>query len=229
MSGWVALPAEELRPASASRIKQHYEGHGVVIPPPLHRGFPTATARPPSAPAEPEQRTRARQQTKRPQLVVHVHLREKVIDINIGYGSQRVYWLALTACQRYLQVPSVPTRPPPQRSFGSLVMSCAVCLQDFDTYQHEFGGELTPKGVVTAECELLDNRACIRDELHAGDHVWVDVGDGTCPHLICQVARPALKRLRRWLHVIHLEPAHHRRAALGSKVSSDWAEQFRAG
>ena len=155
MAGWVAIPPEELRPASASRIRQNYTGHSLHIPRPLDRGFPAATLRPLSAPCADEPSRKHREQARRPQLVLHVHLRENVIDINIGQGTQRVYWLGITACQRY--------------------------LQEFDTYEREFAKELTPRGVLTAELELLDNHARLRDELKTGDHVWVDVGDGETP------------------------------------------------
>jgi len=154
-AGGVQPPPEEHRPASASRIRQHYEHHGTIVPPPLDRGFPTGTVRPMSAQTADEEVVKRRHRhvaTKRPQLVVHVHLREKTIDINVGPGTQKALRPALTACQRE--------------------------LQQYDSYQHEYASELTPRGVITEQLERLENRARIRDELQAGDHVWVDVGDG---------------------------------------------------
>lgn len=84
--------------------------------------------------------------------MVHVHLREKEIPINVGQGGQCVYWLAVTAVQRYVHNP--------------------------DSYTYEYSGELTPKGILTQDQQWLDNRARIRDEIADGEHVWVDVGDG---------------------------------------------------
>ena len=175
-AGWVHLPPEAERPKSAARIMQQYEGHGVAVPPPLDRGFPKTDARPPSAPTgEPEPHRRHRlPQEKRAQLVVHAHIREKEIDINVGAGGQRVFWLAVTACQRYLHNPG--------------------------SYGQQFAGEFTPVGVLVmgdaGKPERLDNRAILRDELAGsldapgGAHVWIDVGDGVA--LSSVTSRPIL-------------------------------------
>jgi len=142
------------RPSSALQIRQRYEGHGIAVPPPLDRGFPDAPTRPPSAAAQRGEAASEgeRRKKKVPAFVIHVHLREKVVDINAGEGKQRIFWLAVTAVQRYLADP--------------------------DSYSRAFSEELTPKGVLSANLEWIDNRALIKDELANDDHVWVDVGDG---------------------------------------------------
>ena len=92
------------RPTSALNIRQRYEGHGVAVPPPLDRGFPEAPARPLSAASKSEataaDSAEPRRKKKVPAFVIHVHLREKVVDINAGEGKQRVFWLAVIAVQR---------------------------------------------------------------------------------------------------------------------------------
>jgi len=89
---------------------------------------------------------------KQPAYVVHVHLREKVIDVNAGAGNQQVFWLAVNAVQRY--------------------------VLDHKSYTHAFSDELTPRGVLSEDLQWLPNNGTIRDELSSGDHVWIDVGDG---------------------------------------------------
>ena len=85
-------------------------------------------------------------------FVIHVHLREKILSVNVGEGSQCIYWLGITAVQRYLRQP--------------------------DSYSSPFSQELTPKHIISEEGERLDNNARVRDELKPDDHTWVDVGDG---------------------------------------------------
>ena len=88
------------RPSSAEpRLRQDFEGHGVEAPQPFNRGFvrlpprPTtaATERPSSA-ADDGKRGRRRRDPK-PAFMVHVHVRDKVLSVNVGDGGQAMYWL----------------------------------------------------------------------------------------------------------------------------------------
>ena len=161
--------SEQERPSSSHRIRQTYTGHGVAVPPPLDLGFAEGVPRPPSAPAGPPPPDEAaasalaaavapsgRKSKKKPppkRLLLRVHLREKVLPIQVAEGKQCVFWLGVLAVQRYVVEP--------------------------DSYSSPFSEELTPKCVRTPGGEILDGHARICDELADGEHVIVDVGDGT--------------------------------------------------
>ena len=70
-----------------------------------------------------------------------------------GRGQAVRLWLGVLAVQRYVVEP--------------------------DSYSSPFSEELTPKCVRTPAGEILDGHARICDELADGEHVIVDVGDGT--------------------------------------------------
>ena len=96
--------SEQERPSSSHRIRQTYTGHGVAVPPPLDLGFAEGVPRPPSAPAGPPPPDEAaasalaaavapsgRKSKKKPppkRLLLHVHLREKVLPIQVAEGKQ---------------------------------------------------------------------------------------------------------------------------------------------
>ena len=42
---------------------------------------------------------------------IHVHLREKTMEVNVGTGGQCIYWLGVTGVQRYVVDPDSYTRP----------------------------------------------------------------------------------------------------------------------
>ena len=138
------------RPASAApKIIQDFEGHGAVVPQPLDRGFVAMASRPPSRPpsrpqsasaigappaAEPEPRRR-RKNAKA--FLVHAHVRDKILSINVGEGNQVIYWLGVTAVQRYVRMP--------------------------DSYSSHFSQELTAKAVISEEGDPLDNNARVAE------------------------------------------------------------------
>jgi hypothetical protein len=127
-----------------ARLEQKYAGHGIVVQPVLQRGFIGAQERPESAASRSPQRKASR-------MVIHVHLRERVLSIQCGEGKQRVFWLAVNAVQRY--------------------------LTDLGSYSHVFSAEMTPKAVVSESLEFICKTGRICDKLKDSDHVWVDVGD----------------------------------------------------
>ena len=103
------------RPSSAApRLNQDFEGHGVVAPAPCDRGFRRDNLRPASAVGE---RSRAAAEAAAesgegrkgkkgaPALKIYCHVREKVIPVRAGAGSQKVFWLGATAVHRYLSQP----------------------------------------------------------------------------------------------------------------------------
>lgn len=145
---------EVARPCHAlhvARLEQQYAGYGIVVQPVLQRGFVGAQERPASAAAI---TTPVKSPERRAKgMVIHAHLREHVLPIQCGEGNQRVFWLAVNAVQRY--------------------------LTDLASYNHAFSAELTPKGVVSESLEYICKTGRICDELKDGDHVWIDVGDGT--------------------------------------------------
>lgn len=140
-------PRPRSRPSSAApRLIQDFEGHGVVIPQPLDRGFlpmpKRAPSRPQSAPVEPPAAAEARGRRRRKGgavFVINAHVRDKIISINVGEGNQVIYWLGLTAVQRYVRLP--------------------------DSYSSPFSNELTPKAVYIETGEALHNSSRIKDEL----------------------------------------------------------------
>ena len=160
-AGLTRVHSSGSRPISAAGIRQEFEGHGVAVPPELVRGYMDGPIRPASAaPASREEAAaassaagrsrRSRKPVKR--LLIHVHLREKVLPISAGEGKQCVYWLGIQGVQRYVMDPDSYTRP--------------------------YSEELTPRGVLAEDGSWIDTTARIADELQDGDHVWVDVGDG---------------------------------------------------
>ena len=143
---------------------QDFEGHGCIIPQPLERGFVPSAPRLPSRPttaasesgeASSQQGSPSKRSGRRKKaaaFIVHVHLRDKILSVNVGEGAQCIYWLGLTAVQRYVRQP--------------------------DSYSSPFSQELTPKRVISDEGQPLDNNARVRDEFNPEDHCWIDVGDG---------------------------------------------------
>jgi len=125
-----------------ARLEQDYAGHGIVVQPVLQRGFIGVSERPAAPPSDSGSAQR---------MVIHVHLREKVMPIQCGEGKQRVFWLAITTVQRY--------------------------LTDMASYGNTFSAELTPKRILSESLECISSTGRIRDELKNGEHVWVDVGD----------------------------------------------------
>ena len=114
----------EKRPTSAASIRQDFAGHGIAMLPGIQRGYVDGPRRPMSAPRAPEGRDRGshgsegdgnRRRRKKlppePPLRIHVHLREKTVEINAGTGGQPVFWLGVTGVQRYLVEPDSYTRP----------------------------------------------------------------------------------------------------------------------
>jgi len=93
-----------------------------------------------------------RRRKKGSAFILHVHVRDKIMSINVGEGNQVVYWLGVTAVQRYVRLP--------------------------DSYSAPFSQELTPKAVISETGEPLDNNSRVKDEFTSGMHAWVDVGDG---------------------------------------------------
>eukprot|EP00965_Chrysotila_dentata_P012246 402305-Pleurochrysis_carterae.AAC.1 len=147
------LVAKAPPPVSPAVIKQSYEGHGVAIPPPLDQGFPATSLRPKTEVKKDASSSRRKRSQQRPKvLLIHVHLRDKVMPISVGEGKQCIYWLAVNAVQRY--------------------------VMDENSYTRTFSEELTPKAVLDTQLLQIDNKARIKDELQDGAHVWVDVGDG---------------------------------------------------
>jgi len=140
---YVDQPSHKL---TLARLEQDFHGHGLAVQPALQRGFRSAAQRPPAEAAASEVAAARRH----PTMVVHVHLREKVMEVQCGEGSQRVFWLAVTATQRY--------------------------LVDAASYSREYSAELTPKGVISAAFEYIAKTGRICDELSHGEHVWIDVG-----------------------------------------------------
>ena len=164
-AGLTRVHSSGSRPISAAGIRQEFEGHGVAVPPTLVRGYMDGPTRPASAapasrgeqegagaaaPATAARSRRSRKPARR--LLIHVHLREKVLPISAGEGKQCVFWLGIQGVQRYVTDPDSYTRP--------------------------YSEELTPRGVLAEDGSWIDTTARIADELQDGDHVWVDVGDG---------------------------------------------------
>lgn len=161
----VRVPAP-VRPATAGpRINQEFEGHGLLAPAPCDRGFRRDIERPASSVGE---RTRAaaaaleaeggrsrkgKKGSGVPTVTIFAHVREKTISVPCGVGAQKVYWLGATAVHRYLTQPH--------------------------SYSAAFSRELTPKAVIAEDGAQLPRAAHVCDELNDGDHVWIDVGDGT--------------------------------------------------
>ena len=118
----------EKRPISAAGIRQDFEGHGIAVLPVLERGYIDGPLRPRSAArALPEDRDggsssatgavasdgsrRRRKKQPAEAMRIHVHLREKTMEVNAGTGGQCIYWLAVTGVQRYVVDPGSYTRP----------------------------------------------------------------------------------------------------------------------
>ena len=118
----------EKRPISAAGIRQDFEGHGIAVLPVLERGYIDGPLRPRSAArALPEGRDggsssatgavasdgsrRRRKKQPAEAMRIHVHLREKTMEVNAGTGGQCIYWLAVTGVQRYVVDPGSYTRP----------------------------------------------------------------------------------------------------------------------
>ena len=119
----------EKRPISAAGIRQDFEGHGIAVLPELERGYINGPLRPMSAArALPEgrdggsssatgaaasdgSRRRRKKQPAEARMRIHVHLREKTMEVNAGTGAQCIYWLGVTGVQRYVVDPDSYTRP----------------------------------------------------------------------------------------------------------------------
>ena len=119
----------EKRPISAAGIRQDFEGHGIAVLPELERGYINGPLRPMSAArALPEgrdggsssatgaaasdgSRRRRKKQPAEARMRIHVHLREKTMEVNAGTGGQCIYWLGVTGVQRYVVDPDSYTRP----------------------------------------------------------------------------------------------------------------------
>ena len=119
----------EKRPISAAGIRQDFEGHGIAVLPELERGYINGPLRPMSAArALPEgrdggsssatgaaasdgSRRRRKKQPAEARMRIHVHLREKTMEVNVGTGGQCIYWLGVTGVQRYVVDPDSYTRP----------------------------------------------------------------------------------------------------------------------
>ena len=153
----VRVPAPH-RPSSAvPRINQEYEGHGLVAQSPCDRGYRLNSSRPASAVGEKkpngaEVKGKGKME-ERTCIRIHVHVREKVMTINAGAGTQCVYWLGATAVHRYLSQPHA--------------------------YTTNFSHEMTAKAVLAEDGAQLVSTARVADELEDGDHVWIHVGDGS--------------------------------------------------
>ena len=83
---------------------------------------------------------------------IHVHVRETVVTVPAGAGTQCIYWLGATALHRYLTQPQA--------------------------YTTNFSHEMTAKAVIAEDGAQLHRTARVCDELEDGAHVWIDVGDG---------------------------------------------------
>ena len=119
----------EKRPISAAGIRQDFEGHGIAVLPELERGYINGPLRPMSAArALPEgrdggsssatgaaasdgSRRRRKKQPAEARMRIHVHLREKTMEVNAGTGGQCIFWLGVTGVQRYVVDPDSYTRP----------------------------------------------------------------------------------------------------------------------
>ena len=117
----------EKRPISAAGIRQDFEGHGIAVLPVLERGYIDGPLRPRSAARALEDRDggsssatgaaasdgsrRRRKKQPAEAMRIHVHLREKTMEVNVGTGGQCIYWLAVTGVQRYVVDPGSYTRP----------------------------------------------------------------------------------------------------------------------
>ena len=122
----------EKRPISAAGIRQDFEGHGIAVLPELERGYINGPMRPMSAarasPVDWDSGSRSvtadrpvtasdgsrRRRKKLPaeaRMRIHVHLREKTMEVNVGTGGQCIFWLGVTGVQRYVVDPDSYTRP----------------------------------------------------------------------------------------------------------------------
>lgn len=161
-----------LRPLSAApRLRQDYEGHGLLAPFPSERGYrhdvdrPSTAAEnatrlpPPSIPeagapadAAPASRKGKKKASNVPTFTIHAHIREKTIAIRAGEGNQCIYWLGAAAVRRYLSQPF--------------------------SYTWTFSEEMTCKAVIDEDGAHIARTDRVRDTLVDGAHVWIDVGDG---------------------------------------------------
>lgn len=153
----VRVPAPPRPTSAVARLNQEYEGHGLLAQSPCDRGYHLNSTRPASSVgeknaygAEAQGKGKIGEQTC---IRIHVHVREKVMTINAGAGTQCVYWLGATAVHRYLSQPHA--------------------------YTTNFSHEMTAKAILAEDGAQLVSEARVADELDDGDHVWVHVGDGS--------------------------------------------------
>jgi len=138
---------------------------------------------------------------------LNVHVRGKAFAIACGEGKQSVYWLGLTAVQRYLQMPESYTTP-----FSHELTPVRVLARELPpptapkdrplTAQtpKAAGGSGRPGTAASAASgrgdverwRWLPNGAKLGEcGLSAGDHVWVDVGDGGPPGVLSDTLVPS--------------------------------------
>ncbi len=177
-AGMVRVPPPQWPPTAEPEIRQEFEGHGLAVATPHNRGFERGRERPASAatlarkkgerpmPAErPSGSRKDKDKEPPPQPIkLHVHVRDKVVQVNAGQGLQCIYWLGLSAVNRYLFQPL--------------------------SYSSQFSSELTPKRMLSSDGSILKPTHRICDELADGDHVWLDVGDGAQPSSVSSRSFP---------------------------------------
>lgn len=191
---------------AAAALVQEYENHGLSTPHPFGHGHlhhtqmapvPRAALplRPSSAPNASSVKAgkKATSGSQPPAIqVLHAHVRGKMVTVAVGPGQQTVYWLGLAAVQRYLRQPESTTQDFSHELTPRRVLAKGGGHRGVSG--GEKGGERGEEEEASAPAEpsfvWLDIGARLCEcGLEKGDHVWVDVGDGTCPPATLTVDR----------------------------------------